>query len=76
MNALQGVLEDGSTAELSEAAVGRSERDGVHTLLVRNAGAVKELRYGMTDYYEINLYNRADFPAKPFSIKVEEMQQE
>ncbi len=76
LNALQGVLEDGSTAELSEAAVGHPERDGVYTLIVRNAGAVKELRYGMTDYYEINLYNRSDFPAKPFSIKVEETQQE
>lgn len=64
LKALQLVLTDGTAVS---AAEGHTEAG---KLIIREDRPVSAVRFAMTDYCEVNLYNGAGVPARPFDLPV------
>lgn len=64
LSAMRGILADGSEREITKAEI-REEK-----LILKDCEEVQELRFASTDYYEVNLYNEAQIPLKPFTAKI------
>lgn len=64
LQAMTGITEDGKECILDCAD---AEDD---KLLIHNCEKIVELRFASCDYYEVNLYNKAGIPLKPFTAKV------
>ncbi len=62
LHAMVGVNAAGESREISNAEI----QD--NTLILHDCADVTELRFARTDYYEVNLYNAAGIPAKPFEV--------
>lgn len=64
LQAMQAVNKDGTLLPVTQAEVQKDR------LILHGAEEVAELLFGETDYYEVNLYNEAQIPAKPFRMKI------
>lgn len=64
LHAMVGVNALGESREIPQGEI----RDG--KLILHDCADIAVLRFACTDYYEINLYNAAGIPAKPFEVKV------
>lgn len=64
LSAMVGITEQGEEIALTEGAI----RDGA--LVVKTEKPLAELRFAWSEYYEVNLYNGAGLPAKPFRCKL------
>lgn len=62
LHAMVGVNSAGESLEITAGEI----RDG--RLILRDCGDITALRFAWTDYYEVNLYNAAGIPAKPFEV--------
>ncbi len=64
LHAMIGVDPAGESRDISHAEI-RNE-----TLILHGCADIAVLRFARTDYYEVNLYNAAGIPAKPFEVKL------
>ena len=65
LQAVQAVNADGSVTPVTDAV---TEED---TLILSGADSAEAIAMGAEKYYEVNLYNKAHIPAKPFMLRVE-----
>ena len=64
LQAMIGVLASGECRVLSNAVIQNKK------LILRDCADVTALQFARTGYYEVNLYNAAGIPAKPFEGKL------
>lgn len=64
LHVMTGVNTAGEGREITNAEI----KDGV--LVLHDCADIAALRFAWTDYYEVNLYNAAGIPAKPFEVKL------
>ena len=62
LNALTGVTADGSTRDLTQANITADE-----TLMISGCEDIVRLEFATGEYYEVNVYNKAGIPVKPWS---------
>ena len=62
LQAMVGVLASGERRVLSNAVIQNKK------LILRDCADVIALQFARTGYYEVNLYNAAGIPAKPFEV--------
>lgn len=62
LQAMMGIDASGEKREIADARVENG------ALILPNCKDITALQFAQTGYYEINLYNSADIPAKPFEV--------
>lgn len=65
IHALRCIFDDGNEADVTDAVIQDEQ------LILQGCDGAKEIRFAIGDYYEVNLYNEARIPVKPFVLAVQ-----